>query len=144
MLTGGARDLPTRHQTLRNTLEWSYDLLNQDEKILYARLGVFVGGFTFEAAEARTAHMLAFARQNDLAFGYVSSFITLAPHRVTLFSRFKRRTSPYYVLKQRLESMVLRAMARGQPGLVVNPAAWSKWRRIASPSTVAERKSGPE
>ncbi len=52
LLTGGARDLPTRHQTLRNTLEWSYDLLNQDEKILYARLSVFVGGFTLEAAEA--------------------------------------------------------------------------------------------
>ncbi len=52
LLTGGARDLPTRHQTLRNTLEWSYDLLNQDEKILFARLGVFVGGFTFEAVEA--------------------------------------------------------------------------------------------
>jgi tetratricopeptide (TPR) repeat protein len=52
LLTGGARDLPTRHQTLRNTLEWSYDLLNLDEKILYARLGVFVGGFSFEAVEA--------------------------------------------------------------------------------------------
>ncbi len=52
LLTGGARDLPARHQTLRNTLEWSYDLLNEDEKILYARLSVFVGGFTLEAAEA--------------------------------------------------------------------------------------------
>ena len=52
LLTGGRRDLPTRHQTLRNTLEWSYDLLNQDEKTLYARLSVFVGGFTLEAAEA--------------------------------------------------------------------------------------------
>ena len=52
LLTGGARDLPTRHQTLRNTLEWSYDLLHQDEKVLYARLSVFVGGFTLEAAEA--------------------------------------------------------------------------------------------
>jgi predicted ATPase len=52
LLTGGARDLPARHQTLRNTLEWSYDLLKQDEKILFARLSVFVGGFTFEAAEA--------------------------------------------------------------------------------------------
>jgi len=52
LLTGGARDLPTRHQTLRNTLEWSYDLLHADEKTLYARLSVFVGGFTFEAAEA--------------------------------------------------------------------------------------------
>jgi len=52
LLTSGARDLPTRHQTLRNTLEWSYSLLNDDEKRLYARLGVFVGGFTLEAAEA--------------------------------------------------------------------------------------------
>lgn len=52
LLTGGARDLPSRHQTLRNTLEWSYGLLNEDEKTLYARLGVFVGGFTIEAAEA--------------------------------------------------------------------------------------------
>lgn len=52
LLTGGARDLPSRHQTLRNTLEWSYGLLNEDEKTLYARLSVFVGGFTLEAAEA--------------------------------------------------------------------------------------------
>jgi predicted ATPase len=52
LLTGGARDLPSRHQTLRNTLEWSYGLLNEEEKTLYARLSVFVGGFTLEAAEA--------------------------------------------------------------------------------------------
>jgi predicted ATPase len=52
LLTGGARDLPARQQTLRNTLEWSYGLLNPDEKALYARLSVFVGGFTLEAAEA--------------------------------------------------------------------------------------------
>ncbi len=51
LLTGGGRDLPARHQTLRNTLEWSYSLLNADEKTLYARLSVFVGGFTLEAAE---------------------------------------------------------------------------------------------
>jgi len=52
LLAGGARDLPSRHQALRNTLEWSYSLLNDEEKMLYARLGVFVGGFTLEAAEA--------------------------------------------------------------------------------------------
>jgi predicted ATPase len=52
LLTGGARDLPARQQTLRNAIEWSYNLLNQAEKTLYAQLGIFVGGFTLEAAEA--------------------------------------------------------------------------------------------
>ena len=52
LLTSGARDLPTRHQALRNTLEWSYSLLNAEEKTLYARLSIFVSGFTLEAAEA--------------------------------------------------------------------------------------------
>lgn len=52
LLTGGAQDLPARQQTLRNTLDWSYSLLSSKEKSLYARLGIFVGGFTLEAAEA--------------------------------------------------------------------------------------------
>ncbi len=52
LLTGGARDLPARQQTLRNTIDWSYQLLNGDEQTLFARLGVFVGGCTLEAAEA--------------------------------------------------------------------------------------------
>jgi predicted ATPase/class 3 adenylate cyclase len=51
-LTGGARDLPARQQTIRNTIDWSYDLLDAGEKTLFARLGVFVGGWTVEAAEA--------------------------------------------------------------------------------------------
>ena len=51
-LTGGIRDLPARQQTLRNTIMWSYDLLNEEEKILFRRLAVFVGGCTLEAAES--------------------------------------------------------------------------------------------
>src|SRR3989440_1692301 len=52
VLTGGVRDLPTRQQTLRNTLQWSYDLLSTQEQHLFRRLSVFVGGSSLQAAEA--------------------------------------------------------------------------------------------
>ena len=52
LLTGGARDLPERQQTLRNTLDWSFDLLSAREQALFARLGVFAGTFDLPAAEA--------------------------------------------------------------------------------------------
>ncbi len=51
-LTGGVRDLPERQQTLRNTIQWSYDLLSEEEQRLFRRLAVFVGGCTLEAVEA--------------------------------------------------------------------------------------------
>lgn len=50
-LTGGAKDLPARQQTLHNTIEWSYNLLNEGEKMLFARLAVFRGDFSMEAVE---------------------------------------------------------------------------------------------
>jgi predicted ATPase/DNA-binding CsgD family transcriptional regulator/transcriptional regulator with XRE-family HTH domain len=52
LLTAGAQDAPARQRTLRATLEWSYLLLRPDEQAIFRRLGVFVGGWTAEAAEA--------------------------------------------------------------------------------------------
>ncbi len=51
LLTGGPRDLPDRQQTLRKTIDWSYDLLGKDVQILFACLGIFSGGFSLDAAE---------------------------------------------------------------------------------------------
>ncbi len=50
-LKGGGRDLPDRQRTLRSALEWSYNLLSENERALFRRLAVFDGGFTLEAAE---------------------------------------------------------------------------------------------
>ena len=52
LLTGGARDLPARQQTLRGTVDWSYGLLNLAEQKLFRRLAVFAGGCTLEGVEA--------------------------------------------------------------------------------------------
>jgi predicted ATPase/class 3 adenylate cyclase len=51
LLTGGSRTALERHQTLRAVLDWSYNLLSPEEKILLCRLSVFMGGWTLEAAE---------------------------------------------------------------------------------------------
>lgn len=50
-LTGGARDLPARQQTMRATLEWSYNLLDEAERTVLRRLAVFAGGCTLQAAD---------------------------------------------------------------------------------------------
>jgi predicted ATPase/class 3 adenylate cyclase len=52
LLTGGRRDAPERQQTLRATIEWSYDLLETDEQRLFARLAIFAGSFDLDAAGA--------------------------------------------------------------------------------------------
>ena len=52
LLTGGARALPERQQTIHGTIAWSHDLLTPAEQRLFQRLAVFVGGFTLDAAEA--------------------------------------------------------------------------------------------
>jgi predicted ATPase/DNA-binding XRE family transcriptional regulator len=51
-LSGAPRDLPARQQTMQATIRWSYDLLNDAERLVLQRLSIFVGGFTLAAAES--------------------------------------------------------------------------------------------
>jgi predicted ATPase/DNA-binding CsgD family transcriptional regulator len=70
VLTSSTRTLPERQQTLRNTLKWSYDLLDAQEQQFFRRLSVFVGGWTLEAADAvvgRTIDNAAFSLLDGIA-----------------------------------------------------------------------------
>ncbi|MDQ2902805.1 MAG: helix-turn-helix domain-containing protein, partial [Chloroflexota bacterium] len=52
LLRGGARDLPTRQQTMEDAIAWSYELLTEEQQCCFRTIGVFVGGWTLAAAEA--------------------------------------------------------------------------------------------
>jgi hypothetical protein len=80
LLTGGALDLPDRQQTLRQTISWSHDLLGEEERILFRRLGVFAGGWTVEAAEAVASgdgHLDVFEKLSSLVD---KNLVRLADH----------------------------------------------------------------
>jgi predicted ATPase/DNA-binding winged helix-turn-helix (wHTH) protein len=79
ILTGGCRTAPPRHQTMRATLDWSYRLLSDIERSMLRRLGVFVGGFTFDAICFLTVDLHASAWETLDAFcGLVSKSMVAA------------------------------------------------------------------
>lgn len=59
LLIGGARNLPDRHHTLRNTITWSYNLLSPEEQAWFRHLGIFSGPWSFEAVESMMQAMAA-------------------------------------------------------------------------------------
>jgi non-specific serine/threonine protein kinase len=78
LLTGGSRTALPRYRTLRALIDWSHDLLDEPEKVLLRRLGVFAGGWTLEAAEAVCAGAdLASKDVLDLLSGLVAKSVVL-------------------------------------------------------------------
>lgn len=72
VLTSGARDAPMRQQTLRNSIAWSYDLLEAEEQQLFRRLSVFVGGCSLEATEAISGALVKSTEKTRVLDGVAS------------------------------------------------------------------------
>jgi predicted ATPase len=82
LLVGGGRTAPPRQQTLRATMEWSYDLLSEPARMLFDRLSVFTGGWTLDAAEAVCgSHSLAVGGVLDVLTQLVDKSLVLADTR---------------------------------------------------------------
>jgi predicted ATPase/class 3 adenylate cyclase len=80
LLTGGSRTALPRQQTLRATIDWSYSLLSDEEKMLFCRLAVFVGGWTLEAAEQ------VCGGHNDISSGDVLDLLTRLVDKSLVFT----------------------------------------------------------
>jgi non-specific serine/threonine protein kinase len=82
LLTRGSRTQPARQQTLRASIQWSYELCSQAERLLWARLSVFAGGFELDAAEGICAdHRLAAGEVLELLAALADKSILIAAHR---------------------------------------------------------------
>ena len=116
LLTGGARDLPERQRTLRATIEWSYELLTGEEQGLFARLAVFAGGCTLDAAEEIAEADLdtlqslvdkSLVRRSDERFGMLETMREYATERLDELPGAgevrRRHTEHFLALAEHLE-----------------------------------------
>jgi predicted ATPase/two-component SAPR family response regulator len=91
VLVGGARSAPPRHQALRATLDWSYDLLDPDERATFRRLATFFGGFTLPAAER-------IAAGGDIRPDAMLELLTRLADKSLLRVEYARGGSRYFLL----------------------------------------------
>ena len=94
MLTGGHRDAPERQRSLRSTIAWSYELLSEEERLLFTRLGIFHGGFDLDAAE----------RAADADVDTLASLIDKSLLQQTAGGRFVMLATIHEFASERLET----------------------------------------
>jgi predicted ATPase len=113
MLTGGRRTALPRHQTLRATLDWSYQLLPEPERLVMRRLAVFAGDFTAEAASfvASGAEIAATDVVRSMANLVTKSLVSLEAGGVFAYHRL-HETTRAYALEKLVESGEFEQVAR--------------------------------
>jgi predicted ATPase len=130
LLTGGRRSRVERHQTLRATVEWSYSLLDPTERLVFDRLGVFVGTFDATAAEA------VIADDDVESWDVLDSLASLVEKSMVLAEVAEDGTTRYWLLE------TLRAFAREQLEDRDETDAWR--RRHATHYAAFCERAGPE
>jgi len=153
VLGSGPRNAPERQRTLRATIEWSHDLLSADEQLLFARLAVFVGGFTVAAAEAvcdadlgtleTLVEQSLVRRWEDSRLGMLETIREYAFEQLALRSRdpVAQRHAQYFaeVMETLAEDLstgrrqAMEAVAQDYP----NVRQALQWLRAAEPATFA-------
>jgi predicted ATPase len=112
LLTGGNRTALPRHQTMRATLDWSYELLPKPERVVLRRLGVFAGGITLESASAVAAQMdMSAVEVVDCVVNLVARSLLTAVGRAVAHYRLLETTRAY-ALEKLGESGELAPVAR--------------------------------
>ena len=111
-LTGGARDMPARHQTLRAAIEWSYELLAPGEQALFRALATFAGGATFEAVEA-VVHASAHPETDVFA-----GLATLVEQ--SLLTQREEEGKPRYLMLETIREYGLERLAASDDAEAVN------------------------
>jgi predicted ATPase/DNA-binding CsgD family transcriptional regulator len=118
MLTGGARDLPDRLQTMRNAIGWSHDLLSPEEQTLFRRLAVFRGGCTVEAADA------VVNLEDDPAFDALNGIASLVDKNLLRRTRGRTGQSRYDMFEVVREYALERLDESGEIEIHRRHAAW--------------------
>lgn len=110
VLTSGARNLPARQQTIRNTIAWSFNLLSDAEKAVFARLGVFAGGWTLAAAEAVAGEKV---EGRNVERGKVEDGSS--------FTSYPASTTPHETIAGLLESLAAHSLIKVGEGVAGEP-----------------------
>ena len=105
VLTGGAQDAPARQQTLRHTIDWSYELLPAQEQRLFRRLSVFAGGCTLEAIEATCAML-----ESDSPVGQVLDSVASLLDKSLLQQREQEGEEPRFLMLETIREYGLEAL----------------------------------
>ncbi|HKE40346.1 MAG TPA: winged helix-turn-helix domain-containing protein [Casimicrobiaceae bacterium] len=143
LLTGGARVVLRRHQTLRATLEWSHALLTPDEQTVFRRLGGFAGGFSLEAAQhvASDEHIDPWTTLDHLGALVDKSLVLAEGDAVPRYRMLE--TTRAYALERLTEAGEMQATLRRHAHAMLallEPLEQYEWRRPASAGIVPEAK----